>query len=116
MKVIRLTESELHNVINETVKSILKEEFGQEWNYGNDNEWDDDTNSKESYSIKDQYYKLMTAIEDFKEVFENIYDLNEVENQEIFNALEMVQEKVNDFVRHPEGRDGDTKIWDKVGF
>lgn len=44
-KVIRLTESDLHNMIEEAVKTTLNEAFGKEWNYGNDDEWDDENES-----------------------------------------------------------------------
>ena len=71
---------------------------------------------KESqYSIQETYYTLMDAINKFEEVFENEYDTTDGTNNEVIASLEAAREKIDDFVRHPEGH-GNTKMWDNIGF
>lgn len=54
----------------------------------------------------------MDAINNFEEAFENDYDTTDETNNEVIASLEAARKKIDDFVRHPEGRNGNTKIWD----
>ena len=94
-RITRLTESDLHRIVKESVKRVLKES---------------------QYSIQEPYYTLMDAINKFEEVFENEYDTTDGTNNEVIASLEAARKKIDDFVRHPEGRNGSIKIWDNVGF
>lgn len=90
-----LTENKLHQIVKNSIKKVLKES---------------------RYSIKEPYYTLMDAINKFEEAFENDYDTTDGANNEVIASLEAARKKIDDFVRHPEGRNGNTKIWDNVGF
>ena len=57
----------------------------------------------------------MDAINKFEEAFENDYDTTDVANNEVIASLEAARKKIDDFVRHPEGN-GNTKMWDNIGF
>ena len=93
-RITRLTESDLHRIVKESVKRVLKES---------------------QYSIQEPYYTLMDAINKFEEAFENDYDTTDGANNEVIASLEAARKKIDDFVRHPEGN-GNTKMWDNVGF
>ena len=90
-----LTENKLHHIVKNSIKKVLKES---------------------QYSIQESYYTLMDAINKFEEAFENDYDTTYGANNEVIASLEAARKKINDFVRHPEGRNGSIKIWDNVGF
>ena len=93
-RITRLTESDLHRIVKESVKRVLKES---------------------QYSIQEPYYTLMDAINKFEEAFENDYDTTDEPNNEVIASLEAARKKIDDFVRHPEGN-GNTKMWDNIGF
>ena len=90
-----LTENKLRQIVKNSIKKVLKES---------------------RYSIQEPYYTLMDAINKFEEVFENEYDTTDGTNNEVIASLEAARKKIDDFVRHPEGRNGSIKIWDNVGF
>ena len=73
---IRLTESQLHNVIKESVKRVLNEQMSD---------------------LKEPYYKLNNAINDFVDVLESNYV-----NSELVQKLKTIQDDVTDFCRHPD--------------
>ena len=86
---IRLTESQLHNVIKESVKRVLNEQMSD---------------------LKEPYYKLNNAINGFIDVLESNYV-----NGELVQKLKNIQYDVTDFCRHPDmGRN--KMAWDSVGF
>lgn len=89
-----LTENKLHQIVKNSIKKVLKES---------------------RYSIQEPYYTLMDAINKFEEAFENDYDTTDGANNEVIASLEAARKKIDDFVRHPEGN-GNTKMWDHVGF
>ena len=89
-----LTENKLRQIVKNSIKKVLKERH---------------------YSIKEPYYTLMDAIDKFEEAFENDYDTTDGANNEVIASLEAARKKIDDFVRHPEGN-GNTKMWDNVGF
>lgn len=89
-----LTENKLHQIVKNSIKKVLKES---------------------RYSIQEPYYTLMDAINKFEEAFENDYDTTDGANNEVIASLEAARKKIDDFVRHPEGN-GNTKMWDNVGF
>ena len=89
-----LTEDRIRRIVEDSMKKVLKE-------------W--------QYSIQEPYYTLMDAINKFEEAFENDYDTTDVANNEVIASLEAARKKIDDFVRHPEGN-GNTKMWDHVGF
>ena len=90
-----LTEDRIRRIVEDSMKKVLKERH---------------------YSIKEPYYTLMDAIDKFEEAFENDYDTTDGANNEVIASLEAARKKINDFVRHPEGRSGNIKMWDNVGF
>ena len=90
-----LTENKLHQIVKNSIKKVLKES---------------------RYSIQEPYYTLMDAIYKFEEAFENDFDTTYEPNNEVIASLEAARKKIDDFVRHPEGRSGNIKIWDNVGF
>lgn len=89
-----LTENKLRQIVKNSIKKVLKES---------------------RYSIQQPYYTLMDAINKFEEAFENDYDTTDGANNEVIASLEAARKKIDDFVRHPEGN-GNTKMWDHVGF
>ena len=89
-----LTENKLHQIVKNSIKKVLKES---------------------RYSIQEPYYTLMDAINNFEEAFENDYDTTDETNNEVIASLEAARKKIDDFVRHPEGN-GNTKMWDNIGF
>ena len=89
-----LTENKLRQIVKNSIKKVLKES---------------------QYSIQEPYYTLMDAINKFEQAFENDYDTTDVANNEVIASLEAARKKIDDFVRHPEGN-GNTKMWDNVGF
>ena len=89
-----LTENKLRQIVENSMKKVLKEA---------------------QYSIKEPYYTLMDAINNFEEAFENDYDTTDGANNEVIASLEAARKKIDDFVRHPEGN-GNTKMWDNIGF
>lgn len=89
-----LTENKLRQIVKNSIKKVLKES---------------------RYSIQEPYYALMDAINNFEEAFENDYDTTDETNNEVIASLEAARKKIDDFVRHPEGN-GNTKMWDNVGF
>ena len=89
-----LTENKLHQIVKNSIKKVLKES---------------------RYSIQEPYYTLMDAINKFEEAFENDYDTTDGANNEVIASLEAARKKIDDFVRHPEGN-GNTKMWDNIGF
>lgn len=89
-----LTENKLRQIVKNSIKKVLKES---------------------RYSIQEPYYALMDAINKFEEAFENDYDTTDGANNEVIASLEAARKKIDDFVRHPEGN-GNTKMWDNVGF
>ena len=86
---IRLTESQLHNVIKESVKRVLNEQM---------------------FDLKEPYYKLNNAINGFVDVLESNYV-----NDELVQKLKTIQDDVTDFCRHPD-MSGNKMAWDSVGF
>ena len=90
-----LTEDRIRRIVEDSMKKVLKE-------------W--------QYSIQEPYYTLMDAIYKFEEAFENDFDTIYEPNNEVIASLEAARKKIDDFVRHPEGRSGNIKIWDNVGF
>lgn len=90
-----LTEDRIRRIVEDSMKKVLKE-------------W--------QYSIQEPYYTLMDAIYKFEEAFENDFDTTYEPNNEVIASLEAARKKIDDFVRHPYGRNGNTKIWDNVGF
>ena len=90
-----LTEARIRQIVENSMKKVLKEA---------------------QYSIQQPYYTLMDAINNFEEAFENDYDTTDETNNEVIASLEAARKKIDDFVRHPEGRSGNTKMWDNVGF
>ena len=86
-----LTENKLHQIVKNSIKKVLKES---------------------QYSIQEPYYTLMDAINNFEEAFENEYDTTDGTNNEVIASLEAARKKIDDFVRHPEGRSGNIKMWD----
>ena len=90
-----LTEDRIRRIVEDSIKKVLKES---------------------QYSIKEPYYTLMDAINNFEEAFENDFDTTYEPNNEVIASLEAARKKIDDFVRHPEGRNGSIKIWDNVGF
>ena len=90
-----LTEDRIRRIVEDSMKKVLKEY---------------------QYSIQEPYYTLMDAINKFEEAFENDYDTTYEPNNEIIASLEAARKKIDDFVRHPEGRSGNIKMWDNVGF
>ena len=90
-----LTEDRIRRIVEDSIKKVLKES---------------------QYSIQEPYYTLMDAINKFEEAFENDYDTTDGANNEVIASLEAARKKIDDFVRHPEGRGGNIKIWDNVGF
>lgn len=85
-----LTEDRIRRIVEDSMKKVLKE-------------W--------QYSIQEPYYTLMDAIYKFEEAFENDFDTTYEPNNEVIASLEAARKKIDDFVRHPEGK-GNTKIWD----
>ena len=69
---IRLTESQLHNMICESVKTTLNEVFGIEWNRGNDDEWDDE------YDNESSFLTFVNVLEDCGWSYFNYQDLGDV--------------------------------------
>ena len=90
-----LTEDRIRRIVEDSMKKVLKE-------------W--------QYSIQEPYYTLMDAIYKFEEAFENDFDITYEPNNEVIASLEAARKKIDDFVRHPEGRSGNIKMWDNVGF
>ena len=90
-----LTDDRIRRIVEDSIKKVLKES---------------------RYSIQEPYYTLMDAINKFEEAFENDYDTTDWANNEIIASLEAARKKIDDFVRHPEGRSGNIKMWDNVGF
>ena len=86
---IRLTESQLHNVIKESVKRVLNEQMSD---------------------LKEPYYKLNNAINDFVDVLE-ADDVNSERGQK----LRTIRGDGTDGCRHPD-RGGNKMAWDAVGF
>jgi hypothetical protein len=68
-KLIRLTESDLHRIVNESVQHILKEMIGGTYNSVSDDEWlsgaddEDDYNNRESSLLDRQFYKGEDAMD-----------------------------------------------------
>lgn len=89
-KVIRLTESDLHCLIEEAVRETLNEGFG--------------------YNLKEPYFKLINAIDEFTDILQREYDIKDNEIKNIINSLDMTKDCVDEFVRHPEGMIN-SKIW-----
>lgn len=48
-KIIRLSEANLNSIVKNTIKSVLREEFGRELDYGNDHELDKRKNRRDLY-------------------------------------------------------------------
>ena len=92
-KLIRLTESDLHRIVKESVNKVL--------------------NEGES-SVRDSYYKLMQAIDDFEEAVEYEYNIGG-EIKEMLDVLENARGKIDSWTAHPESIHGERK-WDSVGF
>ena len=90
-----LTEDRIRRIVEDSIKKVLKES---------------------QYSIQEPYYTLMDAINKFEEAFENDYDTTYEPNYLIIASLEAERKKIDDFVRHPEGRSGNMKMGDNVGF
>lgn len=86
-----LTEDRIRRIVEDSMKKVLKE-------------W--------QYSIQEPYYTLMDAIYKFEEAFENDFDTTYEPNNEVIASLEAARKKIDDFVRHPEGRSGNIKMWD----
>ena len=86
---IKLTELQLHNVIRESVKKVLKESMSD---------------------IREPYYNLYNAIDNFLEVLQSNYV-----NDELVQKLQSLQEDITDFCRHPDVG-GNKMAWDSVGF
>jgi hypothetical protein len=67
-KIIRLTESDLHNIVKNATKKIIKEFFNFD-NAPSDDEWlsnaddEDDYNNRESTLLDKQYYKGEDAMD-----------------------------------------------------
>lgn len=89
-----LTEARIRRIVEDSMKKVLKES---------------------QYSIQEPYYALIDAINKFEEAFENDYDTTDSANNEVIASLEAARQKIDNFVRHPEGS-GNTKMWDNVGF
>lgn len=87
---IRLTESQLHGVIKESVKRVLNEQM---------------------YDLKEPYYKLYNAIDGFVEALE----ANGYVADELVQKLTSIQSDVEDFCRHPDVG-GSKMAWDPVGY
>lgn len=90
----RLTEAKIHQIVGDSIRKTLRES---------------------TTSIKDSYYTLVNAINEFENAFQNEYDTTDESNAEIITALENAREKIDELVRHPEGSGG-TKIWNNIGF
>lgn len=89
-----LTENYIRQIVKNNVKKVLRES---------------------SYSIKEPYYKLIDAINEFENAFETDYDTKDENANNVIQALEIARQRVDNFVRHPEGN-GNTKVWDNIGF
>lgn len=89
-----LTEARIRRIVEDSMKKVLKES---------------------QYSIQEPYYTLIDAINKFEEAFENDYDTTDSANNEVIASLEAARQKIDNFVRHPEGS-GNTKMWNNVGF
>ena len=94
---IRLTESDLHNIIKESVKRVLNEEGYAE--------------------IKKIYYPLMDNIESF---IDCLYDEGYagdgcVEGNKLVEKLKSTSDNIFDFFLHPEGTNG-KRVWDALGY
>ena len=87
-----LTEARIRRIVEDSMKKVLKES---------------------QYSIQEPYYTLMDAINKFEEAFENDYDTTDSANNEVIASLEAARQKIDNFVRHPEGS-GNTKMWDNI--
>ena len=48
-KIIRLSEANLNSIVKNTIKSVLREEFGRELDYGNDHELDNNKKRRDLY-------------------------------------------------------------------
>lgn len=89
-----LTEDTIHQIVGNSIRKFLNES---------------------SYSIKEPYYKLISAIDAFENAFENDYDTSDENVNAVIQSLETARQTIDDFVRHPEGN-GNSKVWDNVGF
>ena len=88
-RTIRLKETELKRMISESVRRVLNEQMSD---------------------LKEPYYKLNNAINDFVDVLESNYV-----NSELVQKLKTIQDDVTDFCRHPD-MGGNKMAWDSVGF
>lgn len=88
-RTIRLKETELKRMISESVRRVLNEQMSD---------------------LKEPYYKLNNAINDFVDVLETNYV-----NGELVQKLKTIQDDVTDFCRHPDVG-GNKMAWDPVGF
>jgi hypothetical protein len=92
-KLIRLTESDLHRIVKESVNRVLKE-------------------GERRPFLKQAYENLLQAMSDFEYSLEGRYDMEGEGVNKILQSFKMTQEAVDDFVRHPD-LGGSYKIWDR---
>lgn len=90
----KLIEDRIHQIVGNSIRKYINES---------------------SYSIKEPYYKLINAIDEFENAFENDYDTNDENANDVIQSIENARQTIDNFVRHPEGS-GNTKMWDNVGF
>lgn len=90
-KIVKLTESEIRQIISETLKNILTE--------------------SKNHPLKEPYYNLINAIDSFVEILEQEYDSSDYEVKEAYDALMVAKDKVDDLVAHPD-MGGGKKTWD----
>lgn len=86
-----INESQLRAIVKEAVKSVITE----------------------SADLKDPYYNLQYAIEDFIEAVESTYALVG-STQQLIQQLKSVSKSVEEFCTHPD--DGRLMMWDRLGF
>ena len=93
---IRLTESELHDMIMESVKGVLTEN---------------------NMAIKNLYYQLRDTLDNFIEALYNEGYAGEGcdEGNELVARLSSTREAIEDYFRHPDVG-GSKTIFDSVGF
>lgn len=95
---VRLTESDLHNIVKESVKRVLNE-----GGYA---------------KIKKLYYQLMDSIDSFIDcLYDEGYAGDEVcvEGNELVEKLKSTWDYIHSFFAHPEGTRGQ-RVWDPLGY
>ena len=95
-KVIKLTESDLHNIVTKSVNRILKEN---------------------RLDVKTLYHDLIDKLDTF---IDALYDEGHAgegcdKGNKLVEDLKSAKNSVKDYFRHPDVG-GNTTVWDNVGF